>query len=482
MSIDDGAAVRGLRVALVGAGQQGEALLRILTGVPTIRVVVVAHADPESPALLPARLQGIPIISTYRDVFAHGPDIVVDASAASDVFEELERSKPAHVEVIGARSVTLLQEILGLHIREAHRIEKAETIRRMTGGVYHSLNNLFTTLLGRSSLLLDAAKRAASMPVQFTSTLEMMNRTLSRGADILKRLRGLMRETAEEPVTRIDLRALVADVVALTEPLLREGETRSASMELRLSLDEVPSVVGRPSELLEVLLNLVVNAIEAMPEGGALSIETTVEDTEVLLRVRDTGVGIPDAVKPKLFTPFFTTKSGGTGLGLNVSREIIRGHGGELTVESHEGNGTCITVRFPTAKPLPADLAGWRVLVADDDGLSRMVVVELLAAIGCRSEGVPGGLAALAAVEMASYDLVLFDVFMPDMPGWEAARVVRSRDRAPLVGLFTGWDIGPDDPMLRDSGADLFLQKPVRLPELLQAVQHAVEKRRAQPA
>src|SRR5262249_10523900 len=184
-----------------------------------------------------------------------------------------------------------------LNIREAHRIEKAETIRRMTGGVYHSLNNVFTTLLGRSSLLLDTAKRGRGMPGQLLDTLEMMNRTLSRGADILKRLRGLMREPDDEPVTRVDVRGVVRDVVALTEPLLRAGETRAAPIELRLSLADVPAVLGRSSELLEVLLNLVVNAIEAMPDGGLLTIESTIDRGDVLVRVLDTGVGIPDAVK-----------------------------------------------------------------------------------------------------------------------------------------------------------------------------------------
>ncbi len=482
MSVDDDSfADRRLRVAIVGAGQQGAALLELLADVPTIRLVAVAHADLDSPALLPARLHGIPLIRSHRDVFDYGPEIVVDTSAAPDVSEELQRSKPAHVEVVGARSVKLLQEILGLHVREAQRIEKAETIRRMTGGVYHSLNNLFTTLLGRSSLLLDSVKRRSSMPTEVTDSLEVMNRTLGRGAEILRRLRSLVRESPEETVTRMDVRAVIRDVVALAEPLIREGEAGSAGIEVRLNLDDVPPVVGRPSELLEVLLNLIVNAIEAMPEGGILTVETQVEDADVLVRVRDTGVGIPDAVKAKLFTPFFTTKQGGTGLGLNVSREITRRHGGEVSAESHEGQGTCITVRLPTGEAAPADLRGWRVLVADDDDLSRVVVVELLAAAGCQSEGVPGGEAALAAIERTSYDLVLFDMVMPDMPGWEVARAVRSRDPAPIVGLFTGWDFAPDDPILRDSGADLFLQKPIRLPELLGAVHGALEKRRGGP-
>ncbi len=275
----------------------------------------------------------------------------------------------------------------------------------------------------------------------------------------------------------MNVTGIARDVMALAEPLIREGQERSTTIEVCLRADEVSAVIGRASELLEVLLNLVVNAIEAMPQGGVLTVETVGEGDDVLVRVRDTGVGIPDGVKPKLFTPFFTTKIGGTGLGLNVSREIIRRHGGDVIVESAEGEGTCITVRLPAADMNPTDLRGWRVLVADDDALSRVVVVELLAAAGCQSEGVAGGTAALAAINLTPYDLVLLDLFMPDLPGWEVARVARLHDPAPIIGLFTGWDIGSDDPILRESGANLFLQKPIRLPDLLAAVQAALERR-----
>jgi signal transduction histidine kinase len=478
MTREDGRADdRRLRVAVVGASHEGITLLQLLMTAPGVRVVAVAHAEPETPALSPLRLHGIPIVASPGAVFDHGPEVVVDATTKRDVFEELERCRPAHVEVVGAGTARLFREIIGIHIREAQRLEKAETVRRMIGGVYHTLNNLFTTLLGRSTLLLDALKREPSVSAPVRDGVEVIDRTLGLGADILKRLRGLMRDSAEEPVARMDVRAIARDVVSLAEPMIREGEVRSATVDVQLHLDDVPPVVGRASDLLEVLLNLIVNAVEAMPDGGVLTVETLVEGDEVLVRVRDTGAGIPAAVKAKLFTPFFTTKTGGTGLGLNLSREIIRRHGGDVTVESAEGQGSCITVRLPAADLDRPDLRGWRVLVADDDELSRTVTVELLAAAGCQSDGVTGGEAALVAITQTSYDLVLLDIFMPDLAGWVVARAARSRQPAPIIGLFTGWDITPDDPIMRDSGADLLLRKPIRLAELLGEVQGALERR-----
>jgi signal transduction histidine kinase len=471
-----------VRVGLVGAGRGGTAVLQLFASVPAVRVVAVAEPDPEAPGLALARGQGIPVVSSHRQIFAYQPQIVIEVTGRREVLEELERGKPVDVEVVGARSAGLFWEIIGLRSREARRLEKAETIRRIAGGVYHSLNNLFTTLLGWSGILLSSAKSDRPNPAQFANGLEVIANTLSRGSEILKRLRSLVTESAEEPVTRVDVNALVREVVALADPLIREAEARSARIDVDQQLGGVPPVVGRPSELLEVLLNLIVNAVEGMRNGGVLALESRYEGADVFLLVRDTGIGIPGSVKAKLFTPFFTTKVGGTGLGLSVSREIIRRHGGDLAVESAEGKGTCVTVRLPAAEAgvasewLP-DLQGWRILVADDDPFFRDVLVELLAGEGCQLEAVDGGEKALAALRRERYDLVLVDMMMPDIPGWQVARAARAQDPAPVVVLITGWAIGSDDPTIRDSGADVFLQKPIRLPDLLETVRGALAKR-----
>jgi signal transduction histidine kinase len=468
-----------LRVAVVGGGDDAAPILELLLGVDTVRLVAVAHPDPAARALAAARQRGTPVVTSHRAVFDYDPEIVVDATGARDVSADLERNKPDGVELIAARSTALFREAIGARIREAQRIEKAEKIRRMTGGVYHSLNNLFTTLLGRSSLMADAVRRGRATPAQLADNLALIGDALAHGAATVKRLRNLMGDTEAAPVERIDVRTIGRDVVALVDPLIREREARSGTIDVRVAGDDVPPVLGRASELIEVMLNLLVNAIEAMPEGGTLGVEVATDAGEVVLRVRDTGVGIPATVQEKLFTPFFTTKVGGTGLGLNVSREMVRRLGGDITVESVEGRGTTLTVRLPAADPDLPDLRGWRVLVADDDPLSRAVVVELLHAAGCDSEGVPGGTAALASLQERPYDLVLLDVFMPDLPGWEVARAASRLDRPPIVALFSGADVDPADPIIRDSGADLVLHKPIRLSALLQAVQRVRRRRGA---
>jgi signal transduction histidine kinase/CheY-like chemotaxis protein len=476
--------VQPLQVGLVGAGRRGAALLQLFASAPTVRVVAVVDPNPEAAGLPLARAQGIPVLSSNREIFAYAPQILIEVTGRPEVLEELTRAKPVDVEVVGTQSARLFFEIVTLRAREAQRLERAETVRRMTGGVFHSLNNIFASLLGRTQLLLGSLERDRWTREQLTEGLQSIAGSITRGSEILKRLRGLVREPAGKPVTRVEVNDLVREVVALADPLIREAQGRSAPIEVRQELEEVPQVVARPSELLEVLLNLIVNAVEAMPEGGTLSLETTRDGPQVLVRVRDTGIGIPDAVKGQLFTPFFTTKAGGTGLGLSVSREIVLRHGGDLAVESTEGKGTCVSVGLPVAEVgrgvegAPArDLRGWRVLVVDDDPFVREVVGQLLAMEGCQVRDAAGGEEALACLRRQHYDLVLVDVVMPDMPGWQVARAARAQEPAPVVILFTGWRIEPDDPSLRESGADAFLRKPIRLPELIEAVRRVLAKR-----
>lgn len=473
-----------LRVGVVGGGRRGTALLQLFARAPTVRVVVVADPDPNASGLDLARSQGIPVISSHREIFAYRPQIVIEATGLPDVREELERIKPPDVELVGAQSARLFWELVALRTAEAQQLVKAETIRRMSGGIFHSLNNLFTTLLGRSRLLLHSLESERAAPAQLADGLQIIARTVARGSEILQRLRQLTRELVEQPVTRVDVNGLVREVVSLTDPLIREAQERSATIEVRQELGEIPPVVGRPSELLEALVNLIVNAVEAMPGGGVLTLKTALEEGTVLVRVEDTGTGIPAAAQAQLFAPFFTTKAQGTGLGLSVSREIVRRHGGDLTVENLEEKGTCFTVRLPAAevglprKALPVrDFRGWRVLVVDDDPFFREVLVELLVVEGCRVSSAARGEEALACLKREPYDLVLSDIVMPDIAGWQVARAARDQDPAAVVILITGWPIKPEDPALQASGADGLLHKPIRVPELVEAVQGALAAR-----
>jgi len=472
-----------LRVGLVGGGRVGTALLQLFASAPTVRVVAVADSNPEAPGLALARAWGIPVISSHLGIFASAPRIVVEVTGLPDVLAELAQAKPPDVELVGSQSAWLFWELVMRRAQEAQKFEKAETIRRMTGGVFHSLNNFFTAILGRATLLLRAMDLGQWTTAQLTEGLQIITRNVIRASEVLNRLRVLTRETAEQPVTRVDVNGLIREGIALTDPLSREALLRSATIEVREELGDVPPVVGRSSELLEVLVNLIVNAIEAMPEGGALTLASSREGATVVIRVEDTGLGIPDSAKAQLFMPFFTTKAHGTGLGLSVSREILRRHGGDLEVESVEGKGTCFTVKLPAVAASLEDeaslpgLMGRRALVVDDDPFFRDILAKLLSAEGYQVHGAAGGAEAVACLDREPYNLVITDIVMPHITGWQVATTARARNPKAVVIVFSGWTIQPEDPSFQDLGADAFLPKPFQLPELVEVVRDVLAKR-----
>ncbi|MBI3628353.1 MAG: response regulator [Candidatus Rokubacteria bacterium] len=476
-----------VRVGLVGAGRAGTALLEFLATAPTVRVVAVADPNPEAPGLARARARGIPVLGSHQEIFAYDPQIVIELTGRAEVLQELSHTKPVDVEVVGAQSARFFWDMLMLRGREVRQLEKAETMRRLAEGPFHGLKNLITILQGRSQLLLRSIESGRAAPAELTKGLRIIaEQTASLGANlkqILNRLRGFMQESADEPVRRVDVNDLVRKVLAFTEPLILEAEARVAAIEVRQMLSDVAPVLGRPSELSEVLVNLIVNAIEAMPQGGVLTVETAHEQGNVFIQVKDTGVGMPETVKAQLFTPFFTTKAGGTGLGLNIAREIIGRHGGELAVESVEGTGSCFTIQLAAVELSPTLLgeprgerAPWRALVVDDDVLVREFLAEVLTSLGWLVTDAADGREALAKLMAQSYDLVLADIILPEVAGWEVARAALAQEPPPAVILLSGW-IEPDDPALKQSGADAFLHKPVPVPDLVETVREVMARR-----
>jgi signal transduction histidine kinase/ActR/RegA family two-component response regulator len=474
-------------VGLVGAGRGGTALLELLATAPTVYVVAVADPNAEAPGLAWARARGIPVRGSHQDIFACDPQIVIELTGRAEVLQELLHTKPIDVEVVGARSARFFWHMLELRAREVRQLEKAETMRRLAGGPFHGLKNLFTILQGRSQLLLRSIESGRAEPAELSQGLRIIAQQTARVGEMLKqilnRLRGFMQQSADEPVRRVAVNDLVREVLAFTEPLIREAEARTAAIEVRQMLGDVAPVLGRPSELSEVLVNLIVNAIEAMPEGGVLTVETAHDQDNVFIRVKDTGVGMPETVTAQLFNPFFTTKVGGTGLGLNIAQEISRRHGSELAVESVEGEGSCFTLRLPAVKLSPTLLGepgtgrSGRALVVEDDVLVRGFLAEVLTSLGWLVTDAADGREALAKLGGQSYDLVLADIILPDVAGWEVARAARAQEPPPAIILLSGW-IEPDDPALMQSGADAFLQKPVQVPDLVQTVREVLAKRR----
>jgi CheY-like chemotaxis protein len=213
--------------------------------------------------------------------------------------------------------------------------------------------------------------------------------------------------------------------------------------------------------------------------------------------VEDTGSGMSDETRQRMFDPFFTTKGAeGTGLGLSVSYQVIQRHGGEFSVFSEEGKGSRIRVALPAlgqARPVaapPNPVKGpspllqrtrtcGSILLIDDDAAVRETLAEILVSKGHEVVGASGGAEGLKALEAGTFDLVLTDLGMPDMNGWEVAERIRTLSPGTPIGVITGWGASLDEARLEEYGVDLILAKPFRFDQVLEVVGNVLSARRS---
>jgi CheY-like chemotaxis protein len=236
------------------------------------------------------------------------------------------------------------------------------------------------------------------------------------------------------------------------------------------------------------MTNLILNGVDAMPQGGKLTIATAHVGDQVVVTIADTGVGMTDEVKRHVFDPFFTTKGArGTGLGLSVTYGIVSRHGGEIQVDSAPGSGTTFTLTFPVASEVPASeapgasvaptTAPLRCLVIDDEKDIADAIQDILEAYGHKvSTSEPE--AALDHVQSDDFDLVITDLAMPGITGWQVNEAVKRRHPDVPVILMSGFGVEIDGDERRRQRVDAVLAKPIAIDDLLTAVAAVTSKRR----
>ncbi|HSD48947.1 MAG TPA: HAMP domain-containing sensor histidine kinase, partial [Actinomycetota bacterium] len=225
--------------------------------------------------------------------------------------------------------------------------EKLRALGEMASGVAHDFNNSLAVILGRVQLALRRVEDAT-----LRRWLEIVERAALDASQTVRRIQEFTRIRRDLPTETVDLNRVVRDAVEMTAPRWRD-EMQSRGIEVRLiaRLGPIPSVAGHPAELREALMNLILNAVDAMPNGGAITVSTEAIETGVEIRVADTGVGMTDAVRQRIFEPFFSTKGmQGTGLGLAMVDGIVSRHGGQVLVESTEGLGSTFQIRLPQGR------------------------------------------------------------------------------------------------------------------------------------
>ena len=383
-----------------------------------------------------------------------------------------------------------------LHATQGQLVQSAKlnALGEMASGVAHDFNNMLAAILGRTQLLLSRAKDP-----ELRRSLELIEQTAQDGAQTVRRIQEFTRVRLDEVFDEVDLNRILLDVVELTRPSWQsQAKARGITIDIQRTLDARGFVAGNASELREVFTNLLLNAVDAMPDGGTLRLITRDDDDRIVVEVRDTGLGMAAETQARCFDPFFTTKAvKGTGLGLSVAYGIVNRHHGTISVESAAGEGTTFRLAFPVkraAPPLttraddPAETGSFRMIVVDDEKEVLAVLGELLEALGQSVTTAQGGIEGLARLRSCAAggapasppEIVFTDLGMPGVSGWDIARETKELFPEAYVVLVTGWGVQIDAESAKAKGVDYLLGKPFTVEDVeltLRKIRAAVSAR-----
>ena len=351
--------------------------------------------------------------------------------------------------------------------------EKLRAIGQIAGGVAHDFNNILGIILGNIQLLKTAERDEKAL-----AKLARAERAALDGIETVRRIQEFTRQRSTSASEVLNLSEMAQELVETMRPIYENQTSPSgSSIAVRVEAGEGAFAAGSSAEIRQVLTNIFLNAVQAMPDGGEITLRTGREGVSSWVSIADTGVGMSPEVRERVFEPFFTTRGvEGTGLGLSVAYGIVRRHDGSIVVESEPGKGTTVTVYLPYGRPSGSRVANdeteceettrARILVVDDEAPFAQVMVEMLQELGHEAVAVYNGRSALDELGKNGFDVVFTDLGMPGMSGREVADAAKKLAPQARVVLLTGWD---DDVVRRDvedASVDLVLTKPLKMEQL----------------
>jgi CheY-like chemotaxis protein len=358
----------------------------------------------------------------------------------------------------------------------------------MASGIAHDFNNALAPIVGFSELLL---RPSPTIQKKSREYLQLIHTAATDGAEVVRRLREFYRYRDEHDVfTPVALNELVRQVAAMTKPRWRDQAlARGAHIHFVTDLAHVPPVSGCESELRELLINLIFNAIDAIEQHGTITCRTTTQNGSVVLEVSDTGVGMSEETRLRCLEPFFSTKADhGTGLGLAMVFGIVRRHDGAIDIASTPGGGTTISVSLlphepsktvPIPSPAPGISHPLRILVVDDEPSVREVLKAYFKEDGHTVGIAIDGREGFEQFCGGEWDLVVTDRAMPHLNGDQLANAIKQiRPHVPVI-LITGFadvmsDVGDHPPAI-----DIVIPKPFTRSALRAAIADAIAARTA---
>lgn len=431
---------------------------------------------------------------------------------AADGFSGAERDfirgLSAHV-VLAVRQAQLYSDLQKAYneLRQTQQTvmqqERLKALGQMASGIAHDINNALSPIVGFADLI---NSRETGLNEISRRHLRHIRTAGEDIAHIVSRLRDFYRpRDEEEPLLPVNLNKIVDQVVDMTHPRWRTlPQNHGITIELQKDLEpDLPALTGIESEIREVLTNLIINAVDALPEGGVITIRTrTIKATRdgkksaggknIALEVSDTGTGMDEDTRKRCLEPFFSTKGHrGTGLGLSMVYGVVQRHDGKVEIDSEPGKGTTMRLIFPACKMEPPDTTEFfregksrplRVLCIDDEPLLRELVKEMLQHDEHHVETADSGDAGIAMFRKAlkdknEFDVVITDLGMPYVDGRDVAKIIKRESPETPVLVLTGWGAFINDGGPASSAFDGILSKPPRLREIREMFRHVVGRR-----
>jgi PAS domain S-box-containing protein len=360
--------------------------------------------------------------------------------------------------------------------------ERLLALGRMAGGVAHDFNNSLSRILGFGELLLTSPDNLRNTET-VRNHLRMINTAARDAGGVLRRLYEFYRPRRDTELFKaVNLSTIIEQTISLTEPKWKSGaQANGITIRIQTELQPKVPVFADEAELREAFTNLVSNAVDALPQGGTITLRTSTQAKHAILEISDTGTGMTDEVRQRCFEPFFSTKGdAAAGLGLASVYGIIQRHGGEIRIHSKLGQGSTFTIRLPVhtnqhalrrkaQTPVASNGHSLHVLVVEDDPLVRGIEAEYMVSDGHTVETAADGCEGLSKFHAGRFDLVLVDRAMPEINGDQLTEAIKEMDPDMPVILVTGFpDILGEDHKRRQ--ANLILSKPFSHDSLRAAV------------
>ncbi len=362
--------------------------------------------------------------------------------------------------------------------------EKLRAMGLMASGVAHDFNNMLAIIFGN----IDLAEVEDNKDM-FLKRLAKIKKAAVDSANIIKRLQKFTKTNSEDtPFQLVKFNDLAREAIEISAPMWKDGpHAKGISIEIVDALTEEEFIIlGNDTDLREAIINMIFNSVGAMPQGGKIHLAMYAKDESIYLEVSDNGIGMTEETKRRIFDPFFTTKGvNHSGLGMSMLYGTIKRHNGSIDIKTKPGEGTMFTIVLPKGKeeieekveklnPV-AEISEAKIMIIDDEPEIGVVLSEILSNQGHQTCVFDSGKGGLEAFKEGGYEILITDLGMPGVSGWEVINIARQIQPGVVVGIITGWDISEEE--AKQKGVDFLINKPFRADYVLQVVTNAVKSK-----